>query len=588
MKTALKYLRPFRISIIFVVIFVFIQSTVELLLPNFMSSIVQQGIIANDTAFILKTGGIMLAVSLIGVAATILVSYLSSKVSMGMGRDMRGDIFNKAMAFSLNEFDTIGTSSMITRSTNDVQHLQMVTIMILRMVISSPILAVGGVFMAVSKNPGLSLIFLAALPVIGVLIFIVAKKGRPLFSAMQKKLDKLNLVMRERLIGIRVIRAYDKEEDESLKFNEANRDLTDTAIKVNRIMATLMPVIMMVMNGTALSIIWFSSHKIAEGTMNVGDMMAFIQYAMLILMSLLMLSMIFVMLPRAAVSAERIKEVLQTEPSITDKVMVSEAVPVTCRDDLLGCIEFRNVSFSYPGASEPVLHDISFKATPGEMTAIIGSTGSGKSTVVNLIPRFYDIDSGEILIDGVNIAEMKQSELREKIGYVPQKAVLFSGTIADNLRFGNDDASDEQLERAAKIAMAYDFITEKSEGFNEPVSQGGTNVSGGQKQRLSIARAIAKDPEIYIFDDSFSALDARTDRMLRDALRKEISRSTVIIVSQRVSTVMDADRIIVLNDGRMVGMGTHDELIRSNAIYREIVESQLPAHEGQNEGGSNE
>lgn len=618
MLKILRFLKSYKISLILIVAFVFIESITELMLPNYMSDIVQNGILkievpqeaaakveamgglegiaANaekftmedltqigvkigDIPYIWKIGFLMLLVAMLGAACTVALSYLSSRTSMGMGKNIRTAIFKKGINFSLNEFDTIGTASMITRTTNDVQQIQMLTLMVFRMVVKAPILGIGGVIMAVSKNAGLSLIFLAILPIIALIIFIISKKGIPLFKIIQKKLDKLNLVMRERLTGIRVIRAYDREESESIRFDVANRDLTDTAIQVNRIMAAIMPALMIIMNFTALAIMWFAAGKINVGAMNIGDMMAFIQYAMLILMSLITLSMIFVLLPRASASAERINQVLETEPSIKNKEGLLPKTTVSDTDDLKGKIEYHDVTFSYPGAESPVLFHISFCANPGETTAIIGSTGSGKSTLINLIPRFYDIEQGEITIDGINITDMSQEELRDKIGYIPQKSILFTGSIADNLRYGNPNATLDELKRAAKISMAYDFIMEKPEGFDGFITQGGTNISGGQKQRLSIARAVAKDPLIYVFDDSFSALDFRTDKALRNALKKEIKNATVLIVAQRISSVADADKIIVLNEGKVAGIGKHKELLESNKIYQEIVYSQLPADE---------
>lgn len=616
MGKLIKFLKPYRWAVGIIIILVFIQSLCDLTLPNLMSDIVQNGILkivipdalkqqmaaaaaagkssdlfsnmntatidglkklgvtVGDIPYIWQTGGKMLLVALAGGVCTVFVSYLSSKVAVGMGRNLRNQVFEKVQNFSLTEFDKFGTASLITRTTNDIQQVQMVTVISLRMVIGAPIMAIGGIIMVLQKDIPLTSIFLIVIPILAAVIAIVATKGIPLFKVMQVKLDRLNLVLREKLTGIRVIRAYDKETFESAKFNTANKELTDTAIKVNRIMALLMPVMMLVMNVTSLAIVWFAAKRIDIGEMNLGNMMAFIQYAMLILFSLVMLSMIFVMIPRAAASAERINAVLDTVPSIMDKPLGERE----CTDKK-GYIEFKNVTFRYPGASEPVIHNVSFSANPGETTAIIGSTGSGKSSIINLIPRFYDIEEGEILVDCVNIQNMTQEDLRSKIGYVPQKAILFSGTIADNLRYGKEDATAEELEFAARTAQAYDFIMEKPDKFEDMIAQGGTNVSGGQKQRLSIARALVRKPEIYIFDDSFSALDFKTDYALRTALKKETKDQTVIIVAQRISTVMDADRIIVLNEGRMVGMGTHKELLASNEVYKEIVYSQLSAEE---------
>ncbi len=609
-----SFLNPYRFYIALIFVFVIIQSLTELSLPTLMADIVQQGILKvtipedvmktimdqveilpggmpdlsgltiqdltdmgiqiGDIPFIYRTGGIMLLVALIGGIATIFTSLLAAKVSSGMGKNIRDRLFEKVMNFSLSEIDEFGTASLITRTTNDVLQVQTITVFMLRMFLGAPILAIGGVFMAMQKDRSLTFIFLIVLPIIALIITIIAKKGIPLFKVLQKKLDTLNLVLRERLTGIRVIRAYDKEPSESARFDFANKDLTDTAVKVNRIMASLMPILMLILNLTSLAIVWFSAKRIDAGTSNIGNMMAFIQYAMLILISLIMFSVVFVMLPRAIASAERINAVLLTAPTILDNVSSAEFC-----NDKKGYIEFKNVTFSYPKASAPVLHKISFSASPGETTAIIGSTGSGKSTIVNLIPRFYDINEGEILIDCVNIKDMAQKDLRDKIGFVPQRPVLFSGTIAENLRYGNENATDEDLNDAARIAQAFDFIGEKENGFEEILTQGGTNLSGGQRQRLSIARALVRRPEIYIFDDSFSALDYKTDRLLRKELKASLNDETVIIVAQRINTVMDADRIIVLNEGEMVGMGTHKQLLADNEVYREIVYSQLSEEE---------
>jgi len=443
----------------------------------------------------------------------------------------------------------------------------------MRMMISAPMMCIGGIIMAVSKDRKLSIIIVVVIPVLIGIITIIARKGLPLFKSMQIKLDKLNLVLREGLTGIRVIRAFNRNDHERERFNEANHDLTSTAIKVNKLMSILMPLMMLVMNFTTIAIIWFGAKRIDAGNMQVGDLMAFIQYVMQIMFSLIMVSMMFIMIPRASVSASRINEVLDIVPVINDPKDIKKAVSKK------GYVEFKNVSFNYPGSESSVIRDISFSAAPGETTAIIGGTGSGKSTIVSLIPRFYDINSGSILINGVDLRDMSQGELRSKIGFVPQKAVLFTGTISDNIRYGKEDATEDEIKKAANIAQATDFISNMEEGFNSVIAQGGTNVSGGQKQRLSIARALVRRPEIYIFDDSFSALDFKTDAKLRAVLKDETKESTVIIVAQRVSTVIDADRIIVLDEGNIVGMGTHKELLTSCDVYHEIVSSQLSEEE---------
>lgn len=568
-----KFLKPYRISVASVLILFFFQSLAELYLPTLMADIVNIGIVKGDTNYILGIGARMLSVAAGSAVFTIIASFLSSKAATGFGKDLRNKVFTQVENYSLSEFDKIGTASLITRTTNDITQVQQVLIIAMRMMISAPMMAIGGIIMAVSKDATLSLVLLVVIPVLVAAIFIVASKGVPLFKAMQIKLDKLNLVLRENLTGIRVIRAFNRINHENMRFNEANHDLTSTAIKVNKIMASLMPIMMLVMNFTTIAIIWFGGIRIDRGQMKVGDMMAFIQYAMQIMFSLIMVSFMFVMIPRAEASAVRINEVLDIVPEIKDSDEVKKA------DSKRGFVEFQNVTFSYPGAEQPALNNISFSACPGEITAIIGGTGSGKSTLISLIPRFYDIDSGSILVDGVDVREMAQEELRAKIGFVPQTAVLFTGTIADNIRYGKKGATDEEIIAASDTAQATGFISGMQEGFASIIAQGGTNVSGGQKQRLAIARALVRRPEIFIFDDSFSALDFKTDAKLRAALKKETTHSTVIIVAQRVSTIMDADRIIVLDEGCIVGIGNHKELMKTSEVYHEIVSSQLAEEE---------
>lgn len=568
-----KFLKPYRGIVASVLVLLFFQSLAELYLPTLMSDIVNTGIVKGDTAYIWRIGGFMLLVAAGSAVCVILASFLSSKVATNFGKDLRSKVFSRAESFSLNEFDKIGTASMITRTTNDIMQVQQVTVMILRMMISAPMMCIGGIIMAVSKDAKLSLVLVVVIPVLAGIIAWVATKGMPLFKSMQTKLDKLNQVVRENLTGIRVIRAFNRIDHEKERFVKANYDLTSTAIKVNKIMAALLPIMMLIMNLTSISIVWFGGIRIDNGNMQVGDMMAFIQYAMQIMFSLIMLSMMFVLIPRAEASAVRINEVLEIVPEIEDPKETKNA------EGKKGFLEFKDVTFSYPGAEQPAISNISFSAKPGEVTAIIGGTGSGKSTLINLIPRFYDIDGGSILVDGVDIRELTQEKLREKIGFVPQKAVLFSGTILDNIRYGKEDATEEEIIHAAKIAQATEFISNMKDGFDSFIAQGGTNVSGGQKQRLSIARALVRKPEIYVFDDSFSALDFKTDAKLRAALKAEIKNSTAIIVAQRVSTVMDADRIIVLDEGKIAGMGTHKELLSTCDVYREIVSSQLSEEE---------
>lgn len=572
MSKLLIYLKPYRGFAAMVLILVFLQSLSELYLPTIMADIVNIGVQYGDTSYILKMGGWMLLVAAFGAICTIIGSLYSAKAAAGFGRDLRSELFARVSGFSQQEFDKLGTASLITRTTNDITQVQQVLIMMMRMMIVAPMMAVGGVIMALMKDATLALVIIGVMPVLALAIFLIARKGIPLFKAIQTKLDRLNLVQREGLTGIRVIRAFNRIDHEKRRFETANRDLTDTALKVNRIMALMMPTMMLIINFASVAIIWFGGIRIEQGHMQVGDLMAFLQYAMMILFSLIMLSFIFVMLPRAAASAERIREVLEHTGSISDP-------PHPAATGRGGNVEFRNVTFRYPGAEQPALENISFEAKPGEVTAIIGGTGSGKSTLIGLIPRFYDAESGSVLVDGIDVREMTQESLREKIGFVPQKAVLFSGTIADNIRYGKEDADDAEVRRAAETAQALDFITEMEGGFDARIAQGGSNVSGGQKQRLSIARALVRKPEIYVFDDSFSALDYKTDAKLRQALKAETGNATVIIVAQRVSTVIDADRIIVLEDGRIAGSGTHEQLMQDNAVYREIVASQLSEEE---------
>ncbi len=569
----LKYLRPYTLVVVGVLVFMFLQALSELFLPTLMADIVDIGIVNGDTGYIFRVGGVMLVVALGGAFSTILGNYFSSKAAVGFGRDLRGKLFTRVESFSLNEFDRFGTASLITRSTNDINQVQMVVLMIMRMMVTAPLMLIGGIIMAVSRDVQLSKVILVVIPLLAAAVTFIAVKAIPIFKAMQLKLDKLNLVLRENLTGIRVIRAFNRIDQEKRRFNEANLDLTDTAVRVNRILASIMPVLMLTLNFTAMAIIWYGGIRIDSGNMMVGDLMAFLQYVMLILFSLIMVSMMFVMVPRASVSAVRINQVLDTVPEIKDPPRPKSGVGVK------GFVEFKDVTFSYPGAEKAALSNISFNAGPGEVTAIIGGTGSGKSTLASLMLRFYDINDGAVIVNGVDVREMSQKELRSKIGYVPQKSFLFSGSVADNIKFGNQDASEEELRRAVETAQAAEFILEMSGGFDAAINQGGVNVSGGQKQRLSIARALARKPEIYIFDDSFSALDFKTDARVRAALKEETSQATVFIIAQRVGTVMDADRIIVLDGGTIFGIGTHPELLKSCEIYREIVLSQFSEEE---------
>jgi len=567
-----RHLKPYLLAIVAVAILVFLQSISQLYLPNLMSEIVDVGIVRGETGLILRVGARMLLVAALGAVCTIGASYLSARISAAFGSDLRLRVFEKVTSFSLNEFDSIGTASLITRTTNDIMQMQQVVVLALRMALMIPMMLIGGIVMAVSTNPGLTLLLAAAIPVLALVMGLVGRKGIPMFRAIQAKLDRLNLVLREQLTGVRVIRAFNRGAFEERRFDEANQDLTQAVIRVNRLMAVINPVFLLLFNFMALTILWYGGLRVDQGSLQVGDLMAFIQYAMQILNSLIMLSMMFVMLPRASVAANRINEVLETVPEISDPLAPK-------KPERRGELEFRNVTFSYPGAEQAALRDISFRAEPGQVTAIIGGTGSGKSTLLNLIMRFYDVNAGAVYVDGIDVRQLTQAELRSHISYVPQTAVLFSGTVAENIRYGKADASESEVEEAARIAQAQEFIVGMAGGFEAAVAQGGTNLSGGQKQRLSIARALVRRPQIYLFDDSFSALDFKTDAKLRAALRQVTAEATVLIVAQRVSTVMDADQIIVLDQGRIVGKGRHRELLQRCSVYREIVASQLSEEE---------
>lgn len=524
-------------------------------------------------SYLLFAGLKMLGMALLMGVVTVLVGFFASRVGAGIGMTLREKVFKNVVGFSNAEMDKFSTASLITRSTNDIQQIQMVSVMLLRMVAYAPILGIGGVLKVVQTGAGMGWIIVLAIAVILGYVMVLMSAAMPKFKLMQKLVDNINLVSREILTGLSVIRAFGREKKEEERFDEANKDLTKTMLFTNRVMTFMMPGMMMIMNILTVGIVWFGAKKIDGGNMQVGAMTAFITYAMMIVMSFLMLTMMSIMLPRAAVAADRIDEVVRTESSIKD---ADEPEKLTSHD---GVISFEHVNFKYPGAEEDVLHDIDFVARPGETTAIIGSTGCGKSTLVNLIPRLYDVSDGKILLDGKDIRNISMSDLREEIGFVPQKGVLFSGTIASNLRFGNDDATDEEIKKAARIAQATEFIEAKDDKYESSISQGGSNVSGGQKQRLAIARAIAKNPKIFIFDDSFSALDLKTDAALRKALSENVKDSTVIIVAQRISTILHAEQILVLDDGKVVGKGTHEQLLKNCDVYREIAKSQLSAKE---------
>ena len=531
-----------------------------------------------QTQYILTTGAEMIGITILSVVAAITVGFLASRVGASLGRTLRSKTFEKVMRFSSKEMTEFSTASLITRSTNDIQQIQQMTVMMLRMVFFAPFMAIGGIYKALSTNASMAWIIGVAVLGVVVIVGILFATVMPRFKKLQNLVDRLNLVTREILTGLPVIRAFSTERFEEKRFDGVNKDLTKVNMFVNRMMSCMMPAMMLVMNAISVLIVWVGAKNIDTGAMQVGDMMAFIQYTMQIVMSFLMISMISVMLPRAAVSANRINEVLEK-----DIIIKEDKNPQAFDESKKGLVEFKNVSFKYPDADEDILHDINFTANSGETTAFIGSTGSGKSTLINLILRFHDVTKGEIKVDGVNIKNVKLHDLREKIGYVPQKGVLFSGTIDSNLRYGKKDATQEDIIKAAKIAQSIDFINDKEDKFDSEISQGGSNVSGGQKQRLSIARAIAKDPEIFIFDDSFSALDFKTDAKLRKALKSETSNSTVLIVAQRISTILDADQIVVLDEGRVVGKGTHKELLKNCEIYKEIALSQLSKEELENE-----
>ncbi|WP_030918383.1 ABC transporter ATP-binding protein [Streptosporangium amethystogenes] len=565
------YLRPYSAVLTAVVVLQLVGTIASLYLPSLNADIIDQGVATGDTGYILTAGGWMLAVSLVQIACSIAAVYYGSHAAMGFGRDVRSAIFHQVGGFSAREVSHFGAPSLITRGTNDVQQVQMLVVMTCTMLVAAPIMGVGGIIMALRQDLGLSWLMLVCVPALLVSIGLIIVRMVPQFRAMQERIDRVNQVLREQLTGIRVVRAFVREREETRRFAEANGELTDTALRVGRLTALIFPTVMLILNISSIAVLWFGSGRVDSGEMQIGALTAFLMYLMQILMSVMMASFISMMIPRAAVCAERITEVLDTESSVTPP---SDPVrQVSGRAEL----EMRDVEFRYPGAEAPVLSGISFRVAAGQTTAVIGSTGSGKTTLVSLVPRLFDATSGTVSVNGVDVRDLDPQVLWSRIGLVPQKPYLFSGTVASNLRYGNPDADDEELWEALEVAQARDFVEAMPEGLEAPITQGGTNVSGGQRQRLSIARALVSKPEIYLFDDSFSALDLATDARLRAALRPHTAEAAVIIVGQRVSTIADADQIIVLDDGVIVGLGTHDELLDSCPTYIEIVESQLAA-----------
>ncbi len=567
-----RYLPRYRWPLLLVIVLLFVGAVGTLYLPELNAEIINNGVVTGDTDYILRTGAVMLAVSLLLMAAAIVAVYYSAKIAMGFGRDVRSAIFRSVESLSQADINRFGTATLITRNTNDVQQVQQVLLMALTMMITAPILTVGGLIMALRQDVPLSGILLVVIPLLLVFIALVMRRALPLFGALQRRTDHINLVTRETLTGIRVIRAFVRTAHEEERFDDANRDYMSTALSLNRLFAVTMPALMLLMNLSLVAVLYLGAFRVETGEMPIGNLTAFTQYIMQILFAIMTAVLMLVVIPRAAVSGGRIQEVLDARPSIADPDSPRE--PST-----RGHVELRGVTFGYPGADQPVLREISFEARPGETTAIVGSTGSGKTTLVNLLPRLYDVTGGAVLVDGVDVREVDRQVLWRRIGMVPQRAYLFSGTVASNLRYGDESASDEALWHALEVAQARDFVAEMPEGLEAPIAQGGTNVSGGQRQRLAIARALVKRPDIYIFDDSFSALDFRTDARLRAALGRELDDATVIIVAQRVGTILHADRIVVLEAGAVAGIGTHQELMAGCETYREIVLSQVTEEE---------
>ena len=569
----MKKVLDFKFSIIIVFLTVIGNVYCTLVLPNYLSDIVDYGITNQDMDYVFKNGAAMLVISVLGMVLNIISIFYSAKISMKVGYQIRSEVFGRVQKFSLEEFDGFSTASLITRTNNDVTQIQNFVMMFLKIILMSPIMCIGGLILAFCKNSFLSSVIFMSIPLLVVFIFLISKKALPLSTKMQQKIDKLNLIMREKLTGIKVIRAFVTEDYEEMRFKKANSDFMNNSLKMNRTIALMEPLLMLVLNASTIFLLIMCGYVAKVGDVLIGDVIAVIQYVTQIMLSVTMMSVIFVFYPRASASASRIDEIMEKKLSITDKPNASS------KDSISGTITFKDVSFSFPVAKKEALKNISFEAKPGQTTAIIGSTGSGKSILVKLMMRFYDASKGEILIDGINIKDYPQKKLREEIGYVPQKALLFKGSIKENIKMGKGSAQIERVEDTTKISQAYEFIEKKEEKFEFPISQGGANVSGGQKQRLSIARAVIKKPKIYIFDDSFSALDFKTEATLRRELSKETENSTVVIVAQRVSTIMNADKIIVLNEGEAVGIGTHKELLETCKIYKEIVRSQMSKEE---------
>ena len=573
-KVLVRFLRPHQRLLVAVVVFQLAQSIASLYLPTLNADIIDQGVATGDTGYILRMGALMLLITLLQIACAVIAVYFGAKAAMSLGRDLRDAIFGRVGEFSEQEVSRFGAASLITRSTNDVQQVQQLVLMSCTLMVAAPMLSIGGVIMAVRQDAQLSWLIAVAVPVLLVCVGLIVTRMVPLFRKMQVRIDAVNRVLREQLTGIRVVRAFVREDMESLRFGKANDDVTDVALRAGRLMALMFPVVMLVMNISSVAVIWFGSFRIEDGSMQVGTLIAFLSYLMQILMSVMMATFMAVMIPRASVSADRIGEVLGTDSSVQPP-----SNPVSLTGHRRGELEMRDVGFAYPGAEQPVLSGVSFTARAGQTTAIIGSTGAGKTTLVNLMPRLFDATSGSVRMDGVDVRELQPDHLWGHIGLVPQKPYLFSGTVRSNLLYGKPDATDDELWQALAVAQARDFVEEMDGGLDAPISQGGTNVSGGQRQRLAIARALVKQPELYIFDDSFSSLDTATDARLRRALKQHTQGATLVIIAQRVSSIADADRILVLDDGRIVGQGTHDELLETSETYREIVASQLAAEE---------